>query len=270
MDEFKLGKHTWPEISKVINDIAAVMVPVGSTEQHGPHLPFDTDTFVSVSLAERCAELCRSRGTRILITPPVSFGVSWYHKDFAGTLSLTTTVYISLIKDLLRCLIRDNFKNIILLNSHGGNTACLTVAINDIYEETRHRVYLVNWASLVSDQIQSLGIRSPLIHTEEVETSVAMALEQRVVSEKRQRDCFSRRKVYEEKGIPTSEHVAYDALDPGHGVVIPMDYVKDISKSGIVGDATLGTQEKGKEIVLMIVKRLADLISDLSTKNGSN
>lgn len=266
MEEYRLNKLTWPELAEAKNDLASVIIPVGSTEQHGPHLPFDTDTFTSITIAERCAADCQSSGLRVLVTPAVSFGVSWYHMDFAGTMSISSGIYISLIKELVRCLIRHKFQNIILLNSHGGNTPALTVAINDLYDETRQRIYLVNWASLAADRIQSMGIRSPLIHTEEVETSVAIGLGQRVRLEARTRDCFSRREVYQNKGIATSSQVSYDALNPGHGVTIPMDFIKDISPSGVVGDATLGSQEKGEEIIRVVVQRLKEMIAELAGK----
>jgi len=266
MEEYRLSKLTWPELADAKNTLTSVIIPVGSTEQHGPHLPFDTDAFTSVSLADRCAIECQSEGLRVLVTPALSFGVSWYHMDFAGTMSISSGLYISLIKELVRCLMRHKFPNIILLNSHGGNTPALTVAINDLYEETRQRIYLVNWASLAADLIQSMEIRSPLIHTEEVETSVAMALGQRARLEDRTRDCFSRREVYQKKGIATSSHVAYDALNPGHGVTIPMDFIKDISESGVVGDATLGNQEEGEKIIQLVVQRLKEMIAELAGK----
>ena len=266
METYQLGKLTWPEINEAKSGISAVIIPVGSTEQHGPHLPFDTDTFTSDVLAKECAEECLSRKVKILVTPPVCFGVSWYHMDFAGTMSISSSVYIALIKDLLRSLIRHKFPNIVIFNSHGGNTPALTVAINDIYDEARARVYLVNWASLVLDKIKAMGIQSPMIHTEEIETSVAMAIGQRTLFEKAKKDCYSRREVYEKRGIPTSDHVTYDALNSGHGVVIPMDFIKDISSSGIVGDATLASEEKGKELVKLIIERVAEMISSISAK----
>ena len=105
-----------------------------------------------------------------------------------------------------------------------------------------------------------------MIHTEEIETSVAIAIGQRALLEKAKKDCYSRRAVYENREIPTSDHVAYDALNSGHGVAIPMDFIKDISSSGIVGDATLASMEQGKELVHLIIQRTVEMISSLSKK----
>ena len=102
MMNYQLGKLTWPEVIEGKKQISAVIIPVGSTEQHGPHLPFDTDTFTSDVLAKQCAEECQKQNISILVTPPVCYGVSWYHMDFAGTMSITSSVYIALIKDLLK------------------------------------------------------------------------------------------------------------------------------------------------------------------------
>jgi creatinine amidohydrolase len=267
VEEYRLGKLTWPELEEAKGKIVAVLVPVGSTEQHGPHLPFDTDAFTSVVFAERVAAECQADGLRVLVTPAINFGVSWYHMDFAGTMSISVSLYISMVKDLMHCLIKHKFRNIILLNSHGGNSAALTVAINDIYNETKERIYLANWASVANDRVQSLGIRSPMIHTEEIETSVAIALGQRFRPEKAVKDCFSRKDVYERKGLATSSHVYYDALNPGHGVLIPMDFIRDISPSGVVGDATLGNEAEGEDITKIVVRRLKEMIADLS-KSG--
>jgi len=97
--EYRLHKLTWPEVSEEKDRYAAVLVPVGSTEQHGPHLPFDTDAFTSAVLADRVAEACQEDNILILVTPPLNFGVSWYHMDFAGTMSISTTLYIPLIRN---------------------------------------------------------------------------------------------------------------------------------------------------------------------------
>ena len=111
--------------------------------------------------------------------------------------------------------------------------------------------------------IKDLGIESPLIHAEEVETSLAMGLEADVREEELTQACFNRCETYKAKGIPTSRHIAYDALSPGSGVLLPMDYIDDISDSGVVGDACSATRSKGKKLIDAIEAGLVELVEDL-------
>jgi creatinine amidohydrolase len=263
MQEFRLEQLTWPEVEEIKGKLSAVIVPVGSTEQHGRHLICGTDYVTSRALAERCAQEAESRGILILVTPPLNFGLSWYHKDFPGTITLSFTTFHQVVKDVCRSLIANEFKNPILLNSHGGNTAALNLVINEIYSETRKKVMVAQWWQLAADVIKDLKILSPQIHVEEVETSVAMALGLRVREEEMTKDCFDRKKVHKEKSIPTSDYIAYDALHPGYGVAIPMDFIREISASGVVGDATKATREKGEKIVNVVVNRLVELCIQL-------
>ncbi len=266
MKEHRLYKMTSPEIKEGIKKIDAVLIPVGATEQHGPHLPLDFDHFCATQICEAAAKAANTRGKWVVVAPTINYGCSWYHMNFSGTMSLSQQTFIKVVSEVCESLAHHGFKNLIVLNAHGGNTAALTVCLTDLYAQKRIRVVLVQWGTLAAATIKELGIVSPLIHAEEIETSMAMALGSDVRMDKLTRDCFSRRDTYEEKGIPTSRHITYDAATPGSGVIIPMDYIDDISSSGIVGDSSLATKEKGEILLTSVNSKLVELIEDLSKR----
>lgn len=264
MREHRLYRMTWEEAGKAVGDAAAAVIPVGSTEQHGRHVPLDNDYFTSVALAEMWAKDCQEIGKYIIVTPPLCFGVSWYHMDFPGTIAFSPSTFITAVREICESLWHHGFRNLILLNSHGGNNAALTLAATELYAKHRKRALVVSWGSLVGDVVKELGIRSPMIHAEEIETSMCLALGQRVEMDRASRDAFSRLEVHQKKNIPTSRHISYDSLNSGDGVITPMDFIKDISESGVVGDATLATREKGEVFLKTVRGKLVSLIQDLA------
>ena len=264
MREHRLFRMTWEEAGEAVRDSKAAIVPVGSMEQHGRHVPLDNDYFTSVALGDIWAKDCQEAGLFVVVSPPLCFGVSWYHMDFPGTITFSPSTFMVAVREICESLWHHGFRNLILLNSHGGNNAALTLAITELYAKLRKRALIVNWGSLVSDAIRELGIKSPMIHIEEIETSMCLALGQRVEMGRAARDAFSRREVHKGAGVPTSGHISYDSLEPGSGVITPMDFVRDISPSGVIGDATLATKEKGEVILGTLRRKLVGLVRDLA------
>jgi mycofactocin precursor peptide peptidase len=108
-----LGTRRWPELAGDERPVLAV--PVGSFEQHGPHLPLDTDTRIAVELCRRLAD----RRAEVLLGPPVAVGASGEHAGFPGTLSIGTEVLTQVIVELLRSA--DWADGVVVVNGHGGN-----------------------------------------------------------------------------------------------------------------------------------------------------
>lgn len=264
MKEYRLYKMTWPEIKEGIDKIDAVLIPVGATEQHGRHLPVEFDHFSATQFCELAAkDLNKNKGKWVVVAPTVNYGCSWYHMNFPGTISHSQRVFMDVVTEVCESLDHHGFKRLIAVNSHGGNSAALTTCLTDLYAEKKIRVVLAQWWSLAGSAIKELGIDSPLIHAEEIETSIALALGTDVRSEELSRACFSRKDKHEDKGIPISKHISYDMRTPGSGVIIPMDYIDEISDTGVVGDATLATKEKGEKLVKTINDKLVELVEDL-------
>lgn len=108
-----------------------VVLPVGATEQHGPHLATGTDTFAVEHISRAAAKLASDSGT-IIVAPTLPFGSSDHHLAFGGTLSLSTLTYYAVIRDLVASLITDGFSKILIVNGHGGNHEIIQLAARDL------------------------------------------------------------------------------------------------------------------------------------------
>ena len=266
MNEHRLGKLTWEEAAKIAKSADALLIPIGSTEQHGRHMPLDTDAFVATHWSELTAIEAEKRGLSVLVLPTLNFGVSWYHRNFSGSVWLSPGLFIDVVVEMCKSLTRHGFTRKVIVNCHGGNAATLTVAINRFYDESGERILLAQWWELASDILKEMMV-SGLIHAEEAETSLALALGQRVLMKKASKNAFDRGKTVLEQGYAWSRHAKYDAMFKGGFVNPPMDMIDEISQSGVVGDATLATEEKGKKILDTLVTRLVEVCQDLGRQS---
>jgi creatinine amidohydrolase len=161
-------------------------------------------------------------------------------------------------------LVHHGFENLVAVNGHGGNIAALTVAVNHYFETTGRRVFLVQWWDLASDVLSD--VEGPMIHAEEAETSIALALGQRVYEERATRDAYDRGAAVKEAGLPWTSFGRYAMRPTGPGVVVPMDMLRDITPSGVVGDATRARLETGEKIVSALIPRIVEVCKDIARK----
>src|SRR5699024_2625990 len=123
-----LSVRTWTDLPE---RTPLLLVPIGATEQHGPHLPLDTDTRIAVALAERAAARCDA-----LLAPPIAYGASGEHEGFAGTISLGNEALARLVIEYGRSAHRWAAR-LLLVNGHGGNVSALAAAVTRLREEGR-------------------------------------------------------------------------------------------------------------------------------------
>jgi creatinine amidohydrolase len=138
----ELATLTWPQMAERSGDGGQVLaVPVGATEQHGPHLPLSTDTDIAVALAGRLTHEVPG----VVVAPPLAFGSSGEHQGFPGTLSIGQHAVELLIVELVRsaCL---TFPQIVLVSAHGGNSQPLALAVRRLrYEGRDVRAWSPRW-----------------------------------------------------------------------------------------------------------------------------
>jgi creatinine amidohydrolase len=157
---------------------ALVVLPIGATEQHGPHLPTGTDFFTITAVAEESARIAGG-DIPVIVTPSLPFGSSDHHLLFGGTLSLSTETYYRVLRELLESLATDGFTRIFLLNGHGGNHELAELAARDVVLKREVNVgaasyWAIAWDGLVGAGAH-LGRRLPG-HAGDFETSMMLAL----------------------------------------------------------------------------------------------
>ncbi|MFW9921178.1 MAG: creatininase family protein [Candidatus Thorarchaeota archaeon] len=250
---YRLTKMTWQEIEERIPLCGSIIVPIGSVEQHGPALPLDNDHFIATRISELICEHLWP-GFKLTLAPTIAFGHSPHHMDFKGTISLKETTLTNVIVDVCLSLRKHGFKNILLLNGHGGNKTAISSALTILHNEGVQRVFSADWWGFIMGEIPDMFSR-PVFHACDMETSVAWALDQRVLEEKR---------VDEHGRSPYPGYVLPDMLSPPPKVSVATS-MKEFTNSGVVGYSTRATMEKGEKAVQLVVERISDFIRSLET-----
>lgn len=163
---------TRDEISSLAAD-ALLVLPTGTTEQHGPHLATGTDALIATAVAERAAAAA-TRPETILLAPTLAYGASDHHLSFGGTLSLGVTTFQLVLRDLLGSAAAAGCRRVFLLNGHGGNSAACAIAVA---EASRDHA-LVAATALVTDLVAAEEVDGPKRgHAGSFETSIVLALD---------------------------------------------------------------------------------------------
>jgi creatinine amidohydrolase len=177
---------TRDELGEVAKD-GLVVLPIGATEQHGPHLPTGTDALTVEWIAR--VSVARIAGeVRAVVAPTLSFGSSAHHLPFGGTMSLSTDTFARVLRDLGYSLVSSGFRRIFILNGHGGNHELAQVAARDLALELPVHVGCGSWWVMAWDELAETGAfgdgRMPG-HAGAVETSVVLRLRPDLVKEPR-------------------------------------------------------------------------------------
>lgn len=233
-------------------DIA--VLPLGATEQHGPHMPFETDTLIAEAVASRLkARLAGHLPVTFLPVEPVGYSVE--HMDVAGTKSLTFQEAIDRWIGIGAKLSQLGTKKLVMLNAHGGNSPLMTIVATEL--RVRHSMLAVatSWtrfgypADIVSPSEKSIGIHGGLI-----ETSVMLAIRPDLVDMAKARDFSSAQSLFEK------DFTHLRAYGP-HAFGWKMS---DLSPNGVTGNAAAATADKGERILDHAVAGLADLMRDVA------
>lgn len=247
-----LENLTWSEVARLNRDNSVIIIPVGSIEQHGYHMPLNIDYILPYKFALIASE--KVRDFNLIVIPPITYGCSQHYMAFPGTISLNSDTLKLLVKDVCRSLILHGFKRIIILNGHGGNFAPLQIAIRELRSELKAVIALVNWWELVADVIRKIRESKIMHHAGEVETSVALALELRVISDK----------IVDFIPESFSNYYTLDLLSPPPKLMV-FGWLKRSGGGGVIGEPSKASRMKGEVIVNATVSRLIDLAKRLLT-----
>ena len=222
-DRSSLADRPWPSVAE-ISTTRTLLLPVGSTEQHGPHLPLDTDTRIAVAIAHGVAE---NMPERVIVAPPVTYGASGEHADFPGTLSIGVDALAAMLVELGRTA--DAFGEVVFVNGHGGNLASLRSATSTLQSEGRK---VRSWSWRVPDGDAHAG---------RTETSLLLAIDAAVV--------------HLEAAEPGRVEAVGDLLD-----VLRRDGVRAVSPNGVLGDPSGASAEEGRALLVMQVDALCGFL----------
>jgi creatinine amidohydrolase len=166
---------------------ALIVLPLGATEQHGPHLPTGTDYFTVESLSREAASKAAAEFP-VVVTPVLPFGSSDHHLIFGGTLSFSTETYYRILRELLESLVTDGFTRIFMVNGHGGNHELIQLAARDVALTKPVRIgagsyWNVAWDALIAVDAHR-GRRLPG-HAGDFETSIMLSLRPDIVPTER-------------------------------------------------------------------------------------
>ncbi len=247
----------WPDVRKLDLSHIAVVMPLGSFEQHGPHLPFTTDTEIVTAIAR---EVERRMSERILLAPTLWLGHSPHHMHFPGTISAEPRVYMDVVKSLVGSMVRHGARKIFLLNGHGGNEAPVPVAMRELKSEFAHLPDLfVTFASYWWLGGQALkAVRESGVggvgHACEMETSVMLAIRPEKVDMSLAR-----------KSGPGAA-LSYRVIDMQAANPISMvSEFDELSDSGVLGEPELASAEKGQRFLDGFVPPIAEFLEDFAT-----
>src|SRR6478735_10831117 len=226
-----LGEMTDPEVEAFLRDHRTVIVPTGSTEQHGPHGPLLTDVFVPVEVARRVAPR-----TGALVAPSLNYGLSYPHAGFTGVVHLRIATFMALIEDVAVGLATMGFRRIVFLNGHYDNTYAIAYACASAAERLPPgaRAFPVNyWDGMTADEAaEYFGLKNGL-HANLGETSAVMAINPDLVDLEKANAEFP---PFPEFTVPTGPvHSAFFFTNPGS--------VYWATKSGTWGDARKSNPE---------------------------
>jgi creatinine amidohydrolase len=166
---------------------AMVVLPVGATEQHGPHLPVGTDA-MAVERIARDAASDANQQVPIIVAPTLSFGSSHHHLPFGGTMSIQSETYYRLVRDLVESLITCGFRRVFVLNGHGGNHELIQIVVRDLALQYQVSLAAASYWNIATDALKSRNeLHDVLIpgHAGTFETSLIMALRAELVHEPR-------------------------------------------------------------------------------------
>lgn len=246
--EYRYNRLTWPEMNDAIGMQQLVILPTGSTEQHGRHLPLDTDEFLTESV---CLEVGKRIPDKVLVLPPISYGLNRHHIDFPGTIHIEPDVFINFGLNITKSLAYHGFEKILIVNGHGSNSPLIELIARKTVLETQSLCFATGYARFLMNAFNDIRESEIMAHADEFETSLYLHLAgDRVQMDKAQ-----------EGNDRMGKNLSSDST--GNYPIRFNDYWGRWSDLGVHGDPTVATAEKGRIIFEAAVDGLVNLVDEL-------
>ncbi len=236
-----LTDATWTDAAAVETDLA--VVPVGSTEQHGPHAPLGTDAITAETVAEAGVDAYDGEA---VVAPPVSVGVAAEHRQFPGTLWVSEDTFRDYVRETVASLAHHGWDRVVLVNGHGGNVAALREVAGRITREDDAYAVPFTWFEAVGDHADDMGHGGPL------ETALLRHVRPDLVREDR---------------VDEAREGASDGWGEWvSGTNLAFDSA-EFTENGVVGDPGEGDAERGEELLELAAGSLAALLSAVESRD---
>ena len=247
---------TWPEVRRAVDEDRVCLIPAGTLEDHGPHLPLDADTRIATEICRRAAEEVPDD---IVLLPPVIHGYTPHHMDFPGAITIGWETFTRYCVDIGTSLARHGFQRILFPNGHGSNIPLVEMAARLIGLEhpgvlAAAAFYLTSpEGQRVIAQVRDSDIGG-MGHACELETSIYLSLDP---------DAVFMDKAVDESSFPEGPNAWMDWSD---GPLKIMPWWNAISRTGVHGAATKATAEKGVVLLDAAVKECVGFVRELRIK----
>ena len=226
---------------------AVVVLPVASMEQHGPHLAVGVDTVLCGAVCKLAAE--RAGDLEVVVAPTLWCGMAEHHMAFGGTFTFDIPTYRAVLLALLKSLERHGFHRVVIVNGHGGNIAALAAFLPDFARETSLSIRATTYFLLAQEAMAPfMDDQVSVLHACEVETSMMMVLAPETVRQERLPEAF---------GMLDADLTALTR--PTVGRYRPF---REMTETGVIGDARKATAKKGLAFLDGAADALAKLLND--------
>ena len=243
--EYRYEHLTWPEINEAVAMKKAVVLPVGSTEQHGHHLPLDVDAKLSSSVVYEAA---RRAPADMLVLPPVAYGYCHHVMDFPGTINIEPGTFVKFLLDITRSVAYHGFKRIAVINGHGSNTPMIDLIARRTTLETPSLCCAFGYYNMGKDETHAMLESGTYAHADEWETSLYLH--------------FDKARVQMDKAVKDQDRVGKTMTSDSTTNVRFNDYWGRWTKTGVHGDPTVATPEKGKKILEIVMKHMLEWLNE--------
>jgi creatinine amidohydrolase len=244
---------TWTDIQTMSDKENVVIIqPVGAIEQHGPHLPLIVDAAIGMGVLGKALEKLESNIPAYAL-PCLYYGKSNEHWHFPGTITLCAQTLLSVLKEMADSIYRAGFRKLVLMNSHGGQPQIMEIVARDIHQEYEDFLVFPLFTWRVPNISQELLTQKELeygIHAGDAETSMMLSLlPDRVRMEKAVKEY--------PQGLPEDSLLSMEGKLPFAWLT------NELTQSGVMGDATVATKEKGDRLLESVSDGWVRVIKDI-------
>jgi len=246
------GKLTWEEVRDADKD-RVVILNVSATEDHGPHMPLDTDTVLGMAVANGVAEAIPEE---VLVMPPVAYGFNEHHKDFPGVIWIQPETLIAFVTDITKSLAHHGFRRILLLNSHGSNHPVLDLSARKTVIENQIICVSASYWNLCADRVNEIRKSDVggIAHAGEFEAAMYMHLHPELVDLSK----ATNQNLHD----PDTRFFNLD-LAKGGGKAMLMRWWSEASPEGTMGDPTVATPETGEAFLRAAIEETTALVREI-------